>query len=87
MEALQGPSLKSYWPNKVRDIVNFGSRQVASEIPVDPVQISAHITEIVQSHHNLPVGLHHVYRENIAEWRRKRGGQTKKGTLTKVSGF
>lgn len=82
MEAMQGPALKSYWPNKVRDVVNFGIRQVSSEVPIDPVLTTAHITRIGQAHVNIPVGLHHVYRENIAEWRRKRGGQIKKGTLS-----
>lgn len=80
MESMQGPSLKSYWPNKVRDVVNFGIRPVSSEVPIDPLQASVHINRVAQSHTNLPVGLHHVYRENIAEWRRKRGGQIKKGT-------
>jgi len=80
-----GPGLKSYWPNKVRDVVNFGERNVSSEVPLGEAAVMGEYARGVQAaHRSLPLGLHQIYRENIAEWRKRRGGLLKKGE-TKVT--
>lgn len=80
MEELGGPRLKSYWPNKVKDIINFSNRVVSSEIPVSTKTLGNYLHGAFNASSNIPISLHHIYRENIAEWRRKRGGVLKKGT-------
>ena len=79
MAGFEGPGLKSYWPNKVRDIVQFSARDVASEIPLDYSLMKRHQQHVSASFRSLPVSLHHVYRESISEWRKRRGGGLKKG--------
>lgn len=80
MEKLKGPDLKSYWPNMVADVSQHGVRNVSCEIPLHVGLIENHISELMKAQRCLPVGIHNVYRENISEWRRKRGGAIKKGT-------
>lgn len=79
MEELGGPKLKSYWPNKVKDVTNFFNRVVSSEIPISDANLSNYLISTFNASSSIPISLHHIYRENIAEWRRKRGGVAKKG--------
>ena len=78
-ESMEGPPLKSFWPNKLTDLVNWNKRTVSSEIPINSKICLYYLRDLNVYQSCLPVTLHNVYRENISEWRRKRGGQAKKG--------
>lgn len=80
LSPLEGPQIKCHWPNKTADVKNWSSRPVSSEIPINSKLCNKYVEDISKSQKILPVGLHHVYRESIAEWRRKRGGALKKGS-------
>lgn len=81
MGHLEGPQLKSYWPNKARDIMKFAQRSVSSEIPLAAARLPGYMQSIKSAFSVLPVSLHHVYRENMTDWRKRRGGALKKGSL------
>lgn len=79
MASFEGPSLKSYWPNKLHDITRYSARDVSSEIPLDAMLLKSYQNQVHAAYRILPVSLHHVYRESISEWRKRRGGGAKKG--------
>lgn len=74
---LKGPALKSYWPNVVLDLSSPWNRPASGEIPLIGAGMAAR--QYASDLRRLPVSLLHVYRENIADWRRKRGGNVRKG--------
>lgn len=75
---LIGPDLKSYWPNRNRDIINMTSSLYSSDIPLkEPTQIGAAFRKLLRL---LPMSVNEVARENMIEWRKRRGGGRK--TLT-----
>lgn len=76
---LDGPLHTSYWPNKARDVAMWSSRPVSMEIPLEAESMKHYTTTFKESLTVIPVSLHHVARENITEWRQKRGLGLKKG--------
>ena len=71
-----GPEFKSYWPNRNRDIVNMTNSLYSSEIPLRQVEkLGSHFSKIVRQ---LPMTTSEIYRENMIEWRLRRGGNKKK---------
>lgn len=77
---LEGPALKSYWPNKVIDVVSSHCRAIASEIPIVGKTQLAYSSLALRNFRTLPMNVSDIYSENINEWRRRRGSQVKKGT-------
>ena len=72
---LKGPQYKSYWPNRVRDIVNVSKSLYSSEIPLTNYEkIGPAFRSLVRL---LPITTFQVYRENMIEWRKRRGGAKK----------
>ncbi len=75
VQKLRGPEYKSYWPNRVRDIVNLSKSLYSSEIPLAEYKsIGPAFRRLVRL---LPITTYQAYRENMIEWRKRRGGDKK----------
>lgn len=75
VKQLRGPEYKSYWPNRVKDLVNLSKSLYSSEIPLtDPKNIGPAFRRLVRL---LPITTYQAYRENMIEWRKRRGGNKK----------
>lgn len=73
---LFGPELKSYWPNRTREVKNITGSLFSSEIPLKEGNKLGHaFSKIVRQ---LPLTSSEIYRENMIEWRLRRGGNKKK---------
>ena len=73
---LVGPEFKSYWPNRNKDIKNIKGSLFSSEIPLNEANKFGHeFSKIVRQ---LPLTSSEIYRENMIEWRSRRGGNKKK---------
>jgi hypothetical protein len=71
-----GPELKSYWPNRNRELINITNSLYSSEIPLRKVEsLGPQFSKIVRQ---LPMTTTEIYRENMIEWRLRRGGNKKK---------
>lgn len=71
-----GPEFKSYWPNRAREVINMNTSLYSSEIPIRNVaSIGANFAKISRQ---LPMTTTEIYRENMIEWRSRRGGNKKK---------
>lgn len=71
-----GPEFKSYWPNRSREIINMTKSLFSSEIPLRQVNRLGHqFSKIVRQ---LPMTTTEIFRENMIEWRSRRGGNKKK---------
>ena len=73
---LVGPDLKSYWPNRPREIINMTSSLYSSEIPLRQVnKLGSQFSMIARQ---LPMTTKEIFRESMIEWRSRRGGNKKK---------
>lgn len=73
---LVGPEFKSYWPNRNKDLKNIKGSLFSSEIPLKYGDKLGHaFSKIVRQ---LPLTSTEIYRENMIEWRSRRGGNKKK---------
>ncbi len=76
---IMGPELKSFWPNKVRDLLQFSNRAVSSEIPIDRNLTDSFNGHLKFAAQNIPIQLFHISRENMTGWRSRRGAVKLKG--------
>ena len=73
---LIGPELKSYWPNRNIDFKKIKISLFSSEMPLRCVKnLGSEYGKIVRQ---LPMTTNEIYRENMIEWRSRRGGNKKK---------
>lgn len=73
---LVGPEFKSYWPNRNKEIKNLKGSLFSSEVPLRHGRNLGHLfSKIVRQ---LPLTSSEIYRENMIEWRLRRGGNKKK---------
>lgn len=74
--SLIGPEYKSYWPNRAREIINITGSLYSSEIPLKMASmLGSKFSSIVRQ---LPMTTTEIFRENMIEWRSRRGGNKKK---------
>lgn len=69
-----GPNFKSFWPNRYRDIISLNSSLFSTEIPLNHDNLGSKYSKIFRQ---LPMPTLEIYRENMIEWRRRRGGNKK----------
>lgn len=86
--SLVGPSLKSYWPLRLRDFEKAELSRFGTDLILGDFDGLA--KEIKKDFLALPYPLSLVYRNSIGSWRHNRGRITKKGeskaTLTNLGG-
>jgi hypothetical protein len=71
-----GPEFKSYWPNRNREVINMTKSLYSAEIPLRNISIlGSEFSKIVRQ---LPMTTTELYRENMIEWKSRRGGNKKK---------
>lgn len=71
-----GPEFKSYWPNRIKEVININTSIFTSEISIrHATSIGTSFAKIFRQ---LPMTTTEIYRENMIEWRSRRGGNKKK---------
>ncbi len=75
---LLGPALKSYWPNRIRDLTRFWKTPISTEVPL--LGALDYVRGLEACRASLPIGVARLYKASMAEYRAARNLNLKKGT-------